>query len=1841
MRRFLVLLLAALLVVPTIVATSTGTPKPPERPAGWGRDFEPNTPHDVGAMWWYPDTKEDPSNLQVFLDSYLLQLPVGDQGIPGSPSFVYEVVAFFGIWKDCNRDGFIGDGVTGLLEYRTELLLDSSICWAGSRFNDGNSVREFKWLTPDATDAAREMGVSYAKLWADFGQPGEAARPIRIVHVDTQLDGMQPASRANGTSMFRSDARTSVDLVLRYHAEAVAPPSDARGPLGTVCFVSACPGWRSGPFVILPATDEAESVATLAAAAGSFLTTYAGAYEGGMQWPTGGVYQPNRCLDNLDTCPSWTDKEISEVEDYSARDVDQISWLTFADTEVDDNHDKVGDEYARAYGIVDALLDLDHDGEGSITEFQWSTNPLAPDTDGDGWLDGGEIAYWNVNDEGPFYEGASALGRAARDPDAEGDVDGDGFVNQRDRDADDDGLDDGDEIAAGTYPGLVDSDCAETVACPHPSETRHDRTAPHGASGDAFPDAREVAYWAARFGGDVATHDCDADGVPNVRDADSDADGIEDGIELARDPPLDPCDDDADDDGLRDGDELRVGTDPLDPDTDDDTLLDGWEVQHVFNPNAPGEQHEDNDADGLHNVDEQEAGSNPRIADTDRDGLLDAEEVRLALNPAWWDTDGDGMPDGWERQHQLNPWDPADATNDLDRDSYENCRLTNVAEYRYGRDPSWNEATLGAWDLGTFPDDSDSDDDGLSDCDEIRGGEPARVGVSSAMADDSDNDGLRNVEESNVGSDLFELDTDGDGLCDGGRASACRAPQTGALAGPGERDYGTSATHADTDEDGLADGDEARRFDPGATGATSDPDADGVPSARDFDSDDDGLDDGEEVVVGSDPLTADTDGDGLTDYDELVTYRWYDVQPDPTRADSDDDALNDYQEVIDIGTHPNIADTDEDGANDSAEVNAGTSPFLADTDRDGMPDGWEMTYGLDPLANDAAADMDRDALLVGLTNLEEYLRGTRPDVRDTDGDGIDDYGEALLGLDPLADDRQLDSDGDGLLNPTEYLLGSSPSLVDTDEDGLPDGEEAGPAFLGLILPADGILGRTLSDPTLLDTDADGIDDGRERALWATLGAAAATTDFDDDHAPPAPLYPVSNLRDKDADGDGLDDGAEWLVLHTRADLADTDGDLDTDRDEIMTFGTDPLDAQSNSRTVAAPFGPPDTDGDGLSDYAETDVYGTNPTDADSDDDLIADGAERLAWGDDWARDIDADGTRNNLLDPDSDADNLTDGAEFGSAGLDRARYYVTSPRIADSDEDGILDGDEDTNGFVGEQAVNTPGLVGTAPQTIRSITAGIGGAGATSTTRAPATPLVGAWGVELWPDQTRAQSEDNPAGRSNQRPHADFKDTDRDGLWDGLESDTTDGRTHSNNPDTDGDGILDRIERAIEDEDVDRDGKINAIDSDSDDDGLDDGVEDPDGDGQTNGGGTNPYDADTDDDGVCDGEEVAGGLLAYEPDTDRDGLTDGHELRKRTPCATAQRGDWTTPYTIESSSRQSWQPYWGSVDREACLRLEGDPSRIADFDGDGLLDAIEDWDANGLVGHGETDPCVADTDGDKLPDGLERRVWGPMDFATYLRQTGSGLPMSPLMTSPRSPDFDGDGVMDGLDLNPSSSAPPVVGLRLETFRLHDAIDPSPGSYAADLWFRIGIRSAAGEKVLTTDKLMDVPLTRPSDALRFKQLPALNLVSDADGGLSEAGGFVGMKLPSDMRVLRPASTDGQEPLALNEVEFTIHAADWDMMFDSSDIIDLNGNDGAGTDCRVRIELEGAPGRHKFRLPDCDGEADSGEGGLFDADDDGRLIVGLEDDVVSEFLRRAAYVNDPGLVPLPSGQSFGGR
>ncbi|MBT3193427.1 MAG: OmpA family protein [Verrucomicrobia bacterium] len=82
-----------------------------------------------------------------------------------------------------------------------------------------------------------------------------------------------------------------------------------------------------------------------------------------------------------------------------------------------------------------------------------------------------------------------------------------------------------------------------------------------------------------------------------------------------------------------------------------------------------------------------------------------------------------------------------------------------------------------------------------------------------------------------------------------------------------------------------------------------------------LDSDGDRLPDTQEERIGTDPYDPDTDGDKLTDGDEVLDY-----DTDPLNPDTDWDGLKDGEEVHTYDTDPKDADTDDGGVSDGHEV---------------------------------------------------------------------------------------------------------------------------------------------------------------------------------------------------------------------------------------------------------------------------------------------------------------------------------------------------------------------------------------------------------------------------------------------------------------------------------------------------------------------------------------------------------------------------------------------------------------------------------------------------------------------------------------------------------------------------------------------------------------------------------------------------------------------------------------------------------------------------------------------------------------------------------------------------------
>ncbi len=135
-------------------------------------------------------------------------------------------------------------------------------------------------------------------------------------------------------------------------------------------------------------------------------------------------------------------------------------------------------------------------------------------------------------------------------------------------------------------------------------------------------------------------------------------------------------------------------------------------------------------------------------------------------------------------------------------------------------------------------------------------------------------------------------------------------------------------------------------------------------------------------------------------------------------------------------------DSDHDGLSDDDEIFNHTDRVNPDTDGDGLDDLWEVENGLSPLdptgEQGAEGDMDQD----GLTNLDEFTRGTDPSALDTDGDELPDYWEINYGFDPRqehgANGANADTDHDDISNIDELTNNTSPLSADSDNDSLSD-----------------------------------------------------------------------------------------------------------------------------------------------------------------------------------------------------------------------------------------------------------------------------------------------------------------------------------------------------------------------------------------------------------------------------------------------------------------------------------------------------------------------------------------------------------------------------------------------------------------------------------------------------------------------------------------------------------------------------------------------------------------------------------------------------------------------------------
>ncbi len=720
--------------------------------------------------------------------------------------------------------------------------------------------------------------------------------------------------------------------------------------------------------------------------------------------------------------------------------------------------------------------DLDGDGLTQAQEAALGTDPLNPDSDGDGDPDGVEVG---ANPANPL------------------DTDGDGLIDALESstvDADGDGVNDEADAANGD-PCVPNASGAACLAA--------------DSDGDGLSNAEEDA-----LGTDRDNPDTDGDGENDATERgggaqplDADGDGVPDALESSvldangdgRSDEADPCTPDAnhtacaafdsDGDGLSNGQEAAVGTDPRDPDTDGDGSNDGVEVG--ANPASPLDTDGDGLIDALEGNTDGDGDGQPDSsdADSDNDGIPDGVEAGdVPGTPR--DSDGDGVPDHLDRDSDddgvpdaieagSTPATPVDSDGDgapdyLDLDADADGLPDGIEAGVAGTDTDGDQID-DAYDVDAIPGAVDANRDGVADG--VGPVDTDRDGEADFRDVDSDRDGILDTVE----GDASGIDTDGDGIDDAldvdvthgmdvngdGIDDAYAFPDTDADGIPDFRDL-------DSDNDGLADvveagladddGDALRDSDTSLTAEPTDTDGDGIGDFREVDSDGDGVMDVAEAGNGAldanddgvIDAAADTDGDGLVDA--------VDQSPDEfgSGLDSDGDG---------IGDGPDL-DADNDGIPDSVE---GT----ADTDSDGVPDFLDRDSDDDGLTDTLEAggtDANRDGVIDGFVDangngLADGVESRPLPLPDTDNDGAPDHLDLDSdgdGINDISEANGVDSDGNGRIDTT----------VDADGDGLRDSVDGSVAGSAVLNPPD-TDSDGHADYIDVDSDGDGLSDSRE------------------------------------------------------------------------------------------------------------------------------------------------------------------------------------------------------------------------------------------------------------------------------------------------------------------------------------------------------------------------------------------------------------------------------------------------------------------------------------------------------------------------------------------------------------------------------------------------------------------------------------------------------------------------------------------------------------------------------------------------------------------------------------------
>ena len=668
---------------------------------------------------------------------------------------------------------------------------------------------------------------------------------------------------------------------------------------------------------------------------------------------------------------------------------------------------------------VSAASDADGDGLTYGLEYLINTSPNDPDSDNDGLPDGWEWMHGLDPLSSTFGDGAV------------GDPDGDGMSNLQEY----------------TYLMPTGWDIATTPAVLDNGVWWNGTVPTNDWSEETAMQFNPPACGAAGSDGTGSVILCDEDPVGNIcaDGFDNDKDGAVDGADSDGDGDADCLSDDDDGDGLIDED--RRGYD-----TDGDGMPDGWEVSYGLNATSASNDdgpNGDPDNDGLPNLFEYinpswttNCGSSPCFRPepgTPTETITPCDPVSgigpggcatltaevdgiTSTNPTAADSDGDGLNDSYEAFTLLT--DPT--ASDTDGDGLSDGVEVGAS---YGSPPQASDPRNNNTDGDAFDDgDEDANGNGLVDSGET---DPTR----REDAGDEDNDGIQNWEENLTCTKWDVADTDYGGVNDGDERNVSHGTD------PCDSlvDYVTTQTNWNgvnrltlTDASGFNPDGGTGWYNVSGTwasfayGATINNVLVGVslappPSVTDVANRNGSFCHTDATLDGTISSTrlycdddyTDSDADGLADWEELLgVFGWF---SNPTLADTDGDGVNDFGEVVRDNTDPldackNALDPDGDGLNTYFENSTGCT-----LDSIGILNGSSDVWVTDPTKFDTDSG--------GVNDLDEYFDGTNPEndpsddilPDDFDGDGIPDAFENLTGTDW----RNPDTDGGGVIDGVE------------------------------------------------------------------------------------------------------------------------------------------------------------------------------------------------------------------------------------------------------------------------------------------------------------------------------------------------------------------------------------------------------------------------------------------------------------------------------------------------------------------------------------------------------------------------------------------------------------------------------------------------------------------------------------------------------------------------------------------------------------------------------------------------------------------------------------------------------